>query len=279
MLDFFLVSYGGVDVGFTLTLIIFLELRDRSRNMLNDNLAQLNFCKLLHYGGSPKVQNTYDPPLHCSGYCVACEESGNVFKNADEHFDQMSHGCDTSDFEELLGTLHEANNSFPVVFLLENPGGDYDNGDIVPYKGYEKQPPVNHYYWSPNIDEWPDDLEKLPNLYGPYFAYLMKKHGLKNVYITNAIKCNTIPANEKTYDKKESTRICVQKWLKKEIEIFSPKYIFCFGGNAYNYLRKYLPEYYHSSQCVNLYHPAARNSRTKIVSKNDKLISDAIKNA
>ena len=244
--------------------------------MLNDNLAKLNFCKLLNYGGRPKVQNTYDPPLPCSGYCVACEESDNVFENAGDHFDQMSHGCDTSDFEELLGTLSDAKNSLPVVFLLENPGGDYDNGNIVPYQGYEKQPPVNHYYWTPDIDEWPNNAETLPHLYGPYFAYLMKKHGLRNVYITNVIKCNTISANNTKYNKPKSTGICVQKWLKKEMEIFSPEYIFCFGGNADNYLSTYLPEYYNLSH--KLCHPAARKSRSKIVSENDQKISDAIKN-
>jgi len=148
--------------------------------MLDDNLANLNFCRLLHYGGRPRprVQNTYNPPLPCSGYCVACEDSGRVFDNPGDHFDQMSHGCDTSDFEELLGRLPNARNSFPIMFLLKNPGGDYNNGNIVPYQGYNKQPPVNHYYWTPNIDEWPNNTEALPNLYGPYFAYLMNQHGL-----------------------------------------------------------------------------------------------------
>ena len=246
--------------------------------MLDENLAKLNFCKLLNYGGRPKVQNIYDPPLPCSGYCIACEESGKVFDNSGDYFDQMSHGCDTSDFAELLGTLQHNNNSFPVMFLLENPGGDYSNGRIVPYQGYKKQPPVNHYYWTPNIDEWPNNPETLPHLYGPYFAYLMNKHRLGNVYITNVIKCNTISANNKKYNKREATEICVRKWLKKEIDIFSPKYIFCFGANANKYLKKYFPEYNNSSKCVHLYHPAARKSRLEIVSKNDQKISNAIKN-
>ena len=246
--------------------------------MRDYNLAKLNFSQLLNYGGKPNVQNTYDPPLPCTGYCVACEKSGEVFENADDYFDQMSHGCDSSDFEKLLGSLAYGNNSSPIVFLLENPGGDHGNGNIVPYQGYEKQPPVNHYYWTPNIDEWPDFFDTLPHLYGPYFAYLMKKHGLTNVYITNVTKCNTLSINNKSYNEQKATEICTRKWLKKEMDIFSPKYIFCFGGKVYAHLKKYLPEYYSSSQCVHLYHPAARKSRNEIVSANDNEILGALKN-
>ncbi len=246
--------------------------------MRDDNLATLNFSQLLNYGGRPNIKNVYEPPLSCSGYCVDCEKSGDVFENSGDYFDQMSHGCDSSDFEALLGPLTNRGNSFPIVFLLENPGGDHGNGEIIHYQGYKKQPPVNHYYWTPNINEWPNCSDELPHLYGPYFAYLMNKHGLSNVYITNVTKCNTLSTNNKSYNSQKATEICTKKFLKKEMDIFSPKYIFCFGQKAYKHLKTNLPEYYESSKCVCLYHPAARKSRDEIVSKNDDEISNIIKN-
>ena len=248
--------------------------------MRDRRLADLNFKELIDYGGQPVVQNTYDPPLKCSGYCVACEDSGRVFDYKGDYFDQMSHGCDTWDFEQLLGPLPKAPGGYcdsPILFLLENPGGYYGNGEVVPYKGYKKQPPVNHYYWTPNPKEiggWPKDTDSLPHLYGPYFAYLMAKYGLKNVYITNLIKCNVI-GDDKKYNKEEAVETCINKWLKKELEIFSPELVFCFGEHTFDYFKQYLPEYYDITS--RLYHPAARKPREEIVSYNDHKISVALR--
>jgi len=223
--------------------------------MRNTKLSNLNFQRLLKYGGQPTIKNTYNPPLECKGYCISCEEKG-VFNNDNDSFDQMSHGCDTSDFEVLLGKI-DGNNFDPIMFLLENPGGDYKNGNVVSYKGYNKQPPVNHYYWTPNIQSWPEHPYSLPHLYGPYFAYLMKRHRLNNVYITNLIKCNTIASNRKEYNKPAAIENCTDKWLKEELEIFSPKHIFCFGRNAEKGLQKTIKKYGISVSTLYLYHPSA----------------------
>src|SRR4051794_38617595 len=96
--------------------------------MRNQNLVDLNFNHLLRYGGEPPVRNAYDVPLQCFGYCVNCDKKGVPL-------DLMSHGCDTSDFEELLGPMPvEAGrvaSERPIMFLLERPGGDYGNGEQV----------------------------------------------------------------------------------------------------------------------------------------------------
>src|SRR4051812_47984659 len=101
--------------------------------MRNAKLVDINFREIVDYGGQPPVKNKYEPPLHCPGYCISCEESG-LLKDSGGKLDLMSHGCDSWDFKSLLGELpgdapgagprlHE-----PVMFLLENPGGDYSNG-------------------------------------------------------------------------------------------------------------------------------------------------------
>ncbi len=72
--------------------------------MKDRRLADLNFQELLHYGGQPPVRNRYSPPIACAGYCVSCEDAGLLQKTGMQ-LDLMSHGCDTSDFEELLGLM------------------------------------------------------------------------------------------------------------------------------------------------------------------------------
>jgi hypothetical protein len=104
----------------------------------------------------------------------------------------MSHGCDSADFEAILGPMPKDGPGLEqhILFLLENPGMNYGNGRKVKFGGHEKQPPVCHYYFAPSTNFWPEGLEDFGgNLYGPYFAYLTQKHHLTNVYITNLVKC------------------------------------------------------------------------------------------
>jgi hypothetical protein len=61
----------------------------------------------------------------------------------------MSHGCDSADFEAILGYMPE--NDVPpveqhVLFLLENPGGQYRNGEKRKFGCHQKEPQVNRYY-------------------------------------------------------------------------------------------------------------------------------------
>ena len=156
----------------------------------NPELVELNFMELLHYGGQPRVMFRYDRTNrpHCVGYCTGCEDRGLVRRG---ELDLMSHGCDSADFESLLGPLPaEHLIKAPVLFLLEDPGGDYGNGDVVPFGSHRKRPPNRHYFWTLPNPTWPARVSEFgSNFYGPYFAYLMAKHGLANVYVTNAVKC------------------------------------------------------------------------------------------
>ena len=166
--------------------------------MKNNLLAKINFQEILNYHGQPIVQNSYSKPLNCHGYCISCEESG-LLQQTGGRLELMSHGCDSSDFETLLGLLPKEGLQVkqPILFLLENPGEDYGNGMPIEFRGFRKKPPVYHYYWTPNIENWPERISQFNgNFYGPYFAYLMRKHQLINVYITNLIKCKWIRGHD-----------------------------------------------------------------------------------
>jgi hypothetical protein len=64
-------------------------------------LVDLNFREIVDYGGQPQVQNRYSRSLACRGYCISCEESG-LLKKTGGRLGLMSHGCDSTDFEDIL---------------------------------------------------------------------------------------------------------------------------------------------------------------------------------
>jgi hypothetical protein len=254
--------------------------------MRDSRLAESNFRQLLHYDGGPPVARPRFPdPLQCSGYCIDCEEKDLVAKSEGK-LDLMSHGCDSADFEEVLGPMPRdgAGVQQPILFLLEKPGADYGSGQKVRFSGYKKSPPVNHYYWTPTnkTKSWPQQISEFEgNFYGPYFAYLMRRHRLCNVYITNLTKCRWRDGN------KNATPIdilenCITLYLNKEISFFEPKLVFCFGLNAeHGFKSRGLGISNHL-----LYHPGAIRDRYRalgktqeeLVEQNDKRIQDALAN-
>ncbi|MDA3786930.1 MAG: hypothetical protein PF503_00305 [Desulfobacula sp.] len=252
--------------------------------MKNAELAKINFTEIINYGGQPKVQNSYSTPLSCIGYCVRCEESGLINKTGGQ-LELMSHGCDSFDFESILGAMPQkgVKISQPILFLLENPGANRRNGAPVDFRGFRKQPPVNHYYWTPNNDKWPDQVSQFNgNFYGPYFSYLMKKHQLGNVYISNLIKCKWMKGNDSKVSNDSLLRsYCIEQYLKREIEVFAPKIVFCFGRNAE---KGYRAMAFGDGKSVYLMHPSfiadrhqtTARSQEDLVKENDGIITQAI---
>lgn len=257
--------------------------------MQNPKLAKLNFIDLINYGGEPPMQNAFDDPMECKGFCVDCESKG-LLKGTGARLNLMSHGCDSSVYNKILDPMPSASTDIelPIMFLLEMPGGQEQNGAPRDFKGIEKQPPVNHYYWSPNINAWPrsiSDLKKIGNMYGPYFAYLMRKHGLQNVYITNITKCNFEPTRVNDATKRPVIENCVANWLIKEIEIFQPEWVFCFGDRAMNCYSKYVRPSKPALEATCLYHPSAimnrhqalKKTKEEMIAINDQWMSNGLK--
>lgn len=236
-------------------------------------LAALNFTEVLDYGGQPRVQNSYSSPLECRGYCISCETNG-LLRKSGGRLDLISHGCDSSDFEAVLGPMPRQGVPIeqPVLFLLENPGGEKENGTPVHFQGCTKQPPVNHYYWTPNVQTWPSAVADFNcNFYGPYFAYLMRRHQLLNVYITNLVKCKWV-ADGPSGDGDTSIILkhCVDRYLTKEFEIFLPQVALCFGKRAEVGLRALLHKTGRTCRAAWLMHPAFIQFRSQTVGRSQE---------
>ena len=252
--------------------------------MMDSRLVDLNFREIINYEGQPcPVEVRYKTSPTCHGYCVSCEQSG-VRQQAGGELDLMSHGCDSEDFETVLGPMPPSQDpevtrpiTDPVLFLLNEPGNARKNGKPIPYLGFMKEPPVNHYYWTPDCQGWPDwpcQVDQLnKNLYGPYFAYLMRRHQLRNVYITNQVKCRW-RKRENGRGRQLVVKHCVNRFLKREVEIFAPKLALCFGKVAQRTFKKHIQSDIPHCQMVSLSHPARRGiSREETVERNDRKIN------
>lgn len=185
------------------------------------------------------------------------------------------------DFEEVLGPMPHGGAGFaaPVLFLLENPGGDKNNGESKEFRGIQKQPPVKHYYWTPNVRTWPRGVPDFGgNFYGPYFAYLMQRHQLLNVYITNLVKCKWIRSpGERSGNGNTSliTNHCIDRYLIREVQVFTPRIAFCFGEKAHSGFRDLSRRIVLNCPFVNLIHPSFIQYRSQTVQRTpDELVQE-----
>ena len=237
---------------------------------MEPDLFNLNFKKLLDYPDKFDIQNRYEKDIPCHGFCTCCE---NKLQQQVATPPLMSHGCSTEEIKQIISEPFTGTNDRRIMFLLENPGGDYQNGCNIKCNEIEKDPPVNHFYFSPNLDsgKWPITVEEVkPNPYGNYFAYLIKRHSLNNVYITNCIKCKY---TGNMY--KDTKKICVDTYLKKEIEYFDPQKIVVFGCKAMSVVRSYCN--FDSNNICRLWHPAARRSLKNIIEHNDEILAEFLR--
>jgi hypothetical protein len=234
----------------------------------NQDLRDLNFRQLLHYGGQPSVEWYRSTPWPCNGYCVACDEQLGLRTMTTTKRVFISHGADTSDYEQVLGPLKCRTYPVidPILFLLADPGADYGHYREVAYSGSFKWPTVNCYYWVPPKDmrAWPENTRMLSHYYGDYFAYLMRKHDLHNVYITNVIKCGWGTNGLDPTGRRRIVKTCYDHFLKREFSIFSPRLVVCFGRVADTWLKWCLrSNETQPLQIVCLYHPAAIRNRSQ----------------
>lgn len=250
-------------------------------------LAHLNFKTLLHYDATPDAGSIPTGGIKCNGFCVSCEKQ-DLLAGSGLRLDQMSHGADTSDFERSITKLPTGGIDHPIAFILESPGGYYGNGRKILHEGTSKQPPVNHYYWTPKLTEWPTTPAMVNGRYGPYFAYIIASHKLKNAYFTNMVKCSLAKQttdqfvrfkavkNPKYVDARVREN-CYENFLSKEMDILQPKLVFYFGSVSqgmghYSGLKSFLA----SSKFVTLRHPAARGTFMRTILENDERIHSAL---
>ena len=201
----------------------------------------------------------------------------------------MSHGADTEDFEKSICKLPPGGLEVSVAFLLESPGGYCGNGEKLTYEGVTKRPPVNHYYWTPQRRTWPTSPSEVRNPYGDYFAYIIAKHRLNNVYFTNVIKCSLAERDVDQFvgyyvtrdpDARDSKirNNCFNLFLREEMRIVNPQIVFYFGQKTekmgyYLELQSLLP----NAHFERLHHPAARTlGQSEIIGQNDVRMLQAL---
>ena len=253
---------------------------------MNDNfLKQLNFQTLLQYPENLIIKNSYSNPILCNGFCIDCEKK-EVIDLKSTKLTFLSHSCTTEDYVSILGEMpNNKHYEGKVMFILEQPGGDYNLGNWLFFHGVKKYPPVKHYYWTPDSENWIMSINELiedGNFYGNYFSYLINKFGFTNCYITNAIKCKIVGANRYTNDYNTVSQNCRENFLQKEFTHLNPSLICCFGDAAFNLTNRLIG--IEGVIICRLYHPHAIKTsqrygytRKEMFIANDREIGKKIK--
>lgn len=219
---------------------------------MTPELKRLNFNDLLklddsidpaHYDFNTYTANQKHPTI---GYCTRCEDKGCHVSPKHPNFSlsHISHGSSSDDLFQATRTENtslQGWHSENVLFIMESPSVDgWDLYSELKYLGYKKKP-AQFWYW---IHKYQDQATYPTHFsrgeYGLLFKSIVFTFRLKNAYLTNLVKCglnNSAGAFKgfKEYDPL-AIETCYENFLEKEIQMFQPKIIFCFGANVYNYI-------------------------------------------
>jgi len=224
--------------------------------MNKKELKELNFKNLLtldtdieKYTFEDYKKNGYKHP-GITKMCAICEEEEVNICTSDKNYrlKTMGHGSMTDDFLVATGQekidLSDWKNE-NVLFLLENPGPcDPDIYKPFEYKGFTKFPTHQWYFLNqqpyPQRCEYPSFFRK--GEYGAFFTSVLFTFKLKNMYITDIIKCGMNEGRNKFKHISEYNQKCIENclehYLYKEIQFVDPKIIFCFGNDVRNKIDK-----------------------------------------
>ena len=218
-------------------------------------LKELNFNNLLKFDTNIEkytyenyAENKYEHTKIIK-MCTLCEkEKVNIcINNHNYKLKTMGHGSMTDDILIAAGHKDEDLTSWKkddVVFLLENPGPcDPDIYTEFVYNGYKKFPTHQWYFVNhPNRQkyEYPDFFQG--KKYGEFFTSILFTFKLKNMYITDLIKCGMNDDGENNFKhisdyNPKCIENCLERYFYKEIQLVKPKIIFCLGGEPFNKIK------------------------------------------
>jgi len=237
------------------------------------DLHELNFRNLICYPIDNTIEysfadyrrNGFRHPKAVS-YCTDCEEKGYV-PCADSNFKlcNISHGAHSIDFLESANIpITNDWNDAGVMFIMEGPSKDYGIYEEVKViskgKEYHKHPSKEWYWVHENckISGYPEHFKG--GQYGDFVASAIVTFKLSNAYLTNLIKCGLNNPEKDEYKGIDSYNEacignCIDRFLRREIDIIQPKVIFTFGSRVYDKVREMNGE---SVKIVGLPHPAGR---------------------
>ena len=241
-----------------------------------NNLLKIDHPNIEKYSFEDYAKNGYKHPI--IGMCTKCEEEKVNICLSDKKckLKNMGHGSMTDDILAATGQKSSPDwKEDSVLFVLENPGPcDNEIYTQVKYKGFEKFPSQQWHFVNPQPYpqrcEYPYHFKKKE--YGELFCSILFTFKLRNMYITDVIKCGMIHENGKylhinTYDDK-CIENCLKNYFYKEIQLVNPKIIFCLGGNSHNQITKHLDEIEdflkHRPVVKELPHPNNRSCKTSI---------------
>ena len=240
-------------------------------------LRKLNFETLLTFPEHFPVQSLeakcrYTRPRRCTSFCIDCEQKG-LCSSMFPH--RMSHGADTEDIEQGLGRAlpQPPSGRFvdtPVLFVGIEPGGEYGGGEILAHPDspdIKKWVPTKHYYWTAEASgTWPAEARGVKWVPGPFLAHIVCRYGLRRAYFTNIVKCrmrvgelevDIRPDKRHRYEDSAIRRNCVERYLRREVEIHQPAVVFVFGNRGRDILAD--EDWLDQELVVTLYHYAVVN--------------------
>jgi hypothetical protein len=219
---------------------------------MNNKLKELNFNALLaldtnisEYSYKSYLDNNKKHPS-IKKMCTLCEEEGVNICPSDKNFSlrAMGHGALADDILIATGQQNTDISNWKnegIIFVLENPGPCFKNRIYTKaeYNGYIKYP-THEWYFVNQKNPQKCQYEKYfqGRKYGEFFCSVLFTFGLKNLYITDLVKCGMNDSHENFKNIPEYNPKCVENCLEhyfyREIEIVNPKVIFCLGKNTYN---------------------------------------------
>ena len=242
-------------------------------------LKELNFKNLLtidtdieKYTFEEYAKNGYIHPK-ITKMCTLCEEEGVNICTSDKSYrlKTMGHGTMTDDILTATGQKDITERSKwrkkGVIFLLINPGPLDDNiYKQVEYNSYKKFP-TYRWYWlnqrsvkqrNPEKCEYPNFFQG--RKYCEFFTSVLFTFKLKNMYITDLIKCGMNNEGKDYTDdinkyNQKCIENCLEHYFNKEIQLVKPKIIFCFGDITCNKIEEIKKTFKHDYKIKKLSHP------------------------
>ena len=217
-------------------------------------LKELNFDSLLILDHPDVTNYSYgeyrrngDRHPKIKGYCTECEKQGCSTSVRDPGFSlkNISHGAHSTDFLAALREKVDVTgwHEEPILFVYEAPSLDYDIYEAVEDKQKQiTKRPTKDWYWihrDQGFRRFPDDFKG--RAYGDFILSAICTFRLKNVYVTNLVKCglNTDDGNQfrglASFQHK-CIQTCIDRYLQREIKIFKPQVIFALGAGVYNWV-------------------------------------------
>ncbi|HLI83988.1 MAG TPA: uracil-DNA glycosylase family protein [Bryobacteraceae bacterium] len=220
-------------------------------------LRRLNFADLLvldhpnvaDYHYADYRANSYRHPKILA-YCIECERKGCQVSVEDPAFTlkNISHGAHTVDFLAALPEQIDVSgwHGEPVLFVYETPSRDYGAYETVEFDGIRKRP-AREWYWiheDQKVCRFPEAFKG--GMYGSFVLSAILTFRLKNVYVTNLVKCGLNTDDGRKFRGLQSfqptcVQACIEKYLRREVEVFRPKVVIAFGAAVHNWVSALKP--------------------------------------